>query len=59
MMLTAISYDPVIIRYDQILSDAECDHLIDLAMPTLARPHVLNRSTGGNDVSEIRTSEGA
>mgnify|MGYP003402374973 FL=1 len=59
MMLTAISYDPVIIRYDQILSDDECDHLIELARPTLARSHVLNRSTGGNDVSEIRTSEGA
>ena len=59
MMLTAISYDPVIIRYDQIMSDDECDHLIELARPRLARSLVVNRTTGGNDVSEIRTSEGA
>jgi prolyl 4-hydroxylase len=50
---------PNVAVIDGILSDKECDQLIQLSKSKLKRSEVIDRATGGNQVSLVRTSEGA
>lgn len=40
------------------LSDAECDALVELARPRLARSHTVAARSGGSEVNAARTSDG-
>lgn len=42
-----------------LMSDQECDEMVELSRGRLARSLVNNQHTGGNDIHEARTSEGA
>ncbi len=50
---------PNVAVIDGILSDKECDQLISLSRSKLKRSEVIDRASGGNQVSLVRTSEGA
>jgi prolyl 4-hydroxylase len=50
---------PNVAVIDGILTDKECDQLISLSRSKLKRSEVIDRSSGGNQVSLVRTSEGA
>lgn len=49
---------PRLVVFGNLLSDEECDSLIELARPQLQRSHVVDNWSGGDELSEIRTSEG-
>jgi len=55
--LEILSWSPRIFLYRNFLSEAECDNLISLATPRLARSGVIEEG-GGDGVSDIRTSNG-
>ena len=44
--------------YHNFLSDAECDHLINLAEGRLKKSTVVDSKTGGSVDSQVRTSSG-
>jgi prolyl 4-hydroxylase len=50
---------PAIRLYQQLLSDAECDALVDLARGRLERSPVINPDTGDENLIDARTSMGA
>jgi prolyl 4-hydroxylase len=50
--------NPRVIVFGGLLSDGECDELIALAKPKLARSETVVNSTGGSEVNAARTSEG-
>ena len=50
---------PAIRLYQQLLSDSECDALVDLARGRLARSPVINPDTGDENLIDARTSMGA
>lgn len=47
-----------IFLFEHFLTDEECDHIISLAKPRMARSGVVDTKTGGSDISDIRTSTG-
>jgi len=49
---------PRVVVFGGLLSDAECDSLIELARVRLQRSETVDNSTGGNEVNESRTSQG-
>jgi prolyl 4-hydroxylase len=49
---------PRVVLFGGLLSDAECDGLIALATPRLARSETVDNVTGGSEVNAARTSEG-
>jgi prolyl 4-hydroxylase len=49
---------PRVVVFGSLLSDAECDELVDLARKRVKRSSVLNMETGGDDIHDARTSEG-
>jgi len=49
---------PRIIVFRELLSDAECDALIDLAQPRLSRSETVVNRTGESEVNAARTSQG-
>jgi prolyl 4-hydroxylase len=49
---------PRVIVFGGLLSDAECDDLIELSRPRLARSQTVDISTGSNEVNAARTSQG-
>lgn len=53
--VTVLNADPLMLQFDNFLTDAECDHLIALGKP------IMQRSTAGltRDVSNVRTSSTA
>ena len=51
-------HDPRVIVFGDLLSDDECDELIALARPRLARSLVVANQTGGEEVNDDRTSSG-
>jgi len=51
-------YEPRIIVFGSLLSDAECDELIALATPRLARSLTVATKTGGEEINADRTSNG-
>jgi prolyl 4-hydroxylase len=50
--------NPRIIVFGSLLSDAECDGLIELARPRMARSETVDTATGGSEVNAARTSAG-
>ncbi|MGL6110403.1 MAG: 2OG-Fe(II) oxygenase [Rubrivivax sp.] len=49
---------PRVVLFGSFLSDAECDGLIDLARPRLARSQTVNHDSGSGEVNAARTSDG-
>jgi len=50
--------NPRVVVFGGFLSDAECDELIELAAPKMARSTVVNREDGSNTFHADRTSDG-
>jgi len=50
--------DPRVVVFGGLLSDAECDALIELAKPRLARSLTVAAKTGGEEINADRTSNG-
>ncbi|MEX8517140.1 MAG: 2OG-Fe(II) oxygenase [Leptothrix sp. (in: b-proteobacteria)] len=50
--------NPRVVVFGGFMSDAECDELVALAQPRLARSETVDNSTGGSEVNEARTSQG-
>ncbi|MDB5899685.1 MAG: hypothetical protein JWP41_3287 [Ramlibacter sp.] len=50
--------DPRIVVFGNLLSDEECEQLIQFAKPRLARSLTVQTKTGGEEVNEDRTSNG-
>ena len=51
-------YNPRVIVFGNLLSDEECEQLIELARPRLARSLTVETKTGGEEVNADRTSNG-
>lgn len=51
-------YNPRVVVFGSLLSDEECEQLIDLARPRLARSLTVATRTGGEEVNADRTSNG-
>ena len=51
-------YQPRIVVFGDFLSREECDALIDLAQPRLARSLTVDTKTGGEEINADRTSSG-
>jgi prolyl 4-hydroxylase len=51
-------YNPRVIVFGSLLSDDECEALIELAKPRLARSLTVATQTGGEEVKRDRTSNG-
>lgn len=49
---------PRVIVFGNLLSHEECDELIELAQPKLARSLTVDNKTGGEEVNSARTSDG-
>jgi prolyl 4-hydroxylase len=49
---------PRVVVFGGLLSDAECDEMIDLARTRLARSETVQTGTGSSEVNEARTSDG-
>lgn len=52
------SRHPRVVLFGRLLSDAECDALVELARPRLARSETVDHATGGTEVNAARTSDG-
>ncbi len=51
-------YNPRVVVFGSLLSDQECDELIALARPRMARSLTVATKTGGEEVNDDRTSQG-
>jgi prolyl 4-hydroxylase len=51
-------YNPRVVVFGNVLSDEECEALIGLARPRMARSLTVATKTGGEEVNEDRTSNG-
>jgi prolyl 4-hydroxylase len=49
---------PRVVVFGNVLSHEECDQLIELAQPKLARSLTVDNQTGGDEVNPARTSDG-
>lgn len=58
VQLLSAMHNPRVIVLGGLLSAAECDALIALAEPRMARSETVVYETGGNEVNPSRTSEG-
>lgn len=56
--ILAVMKQPRVVVFGGLLTDAECDGLMDLARPRLARSETVDNSTGGSEVNAARTSDG-
>ncbi len=54
---TVVKY-PKVVVFGNLLSDDECEALIELAQPKLARSLTVDNQTGGDEVNSARTSDG-
>lgn len=50
--------NPRVVVVEGLLSDEECDELVALAAPRMARSETVDVATGGNEVNAARTSRG-
>jgi prolyl 4-hydroxylase len=50
--------DPRVVVFGGFLSHSECDELVALAQPRLARSETVDTDTGGSEINEARTSQG-
>jgi prolyl 4-hydroxylase len=51
-------HDPRVVVFGGLLSDEECDEMIELARGRLARSETVQTDTGSSEVNEARTSQG-
>lgn len=51
-------HNPRVVVFGGLLSDEECDALVDAARPRMARSETVVNETGGNEVNASRTSDG-
>jgi prolyl 4-hydroxylase len=51
-------YNPRVVVFGGLLSDEECEALIELAKPRLARSLTVDTDTGGEEINAERTSNG-
>jgi prolyl 4-hydroxylase len=51
-------YNPRVVVFGGLLSDGECEALIELAKPRLARSLTVETKTGGEEINADRTSNG-
>jgi prolyl 4-hydroxylase len=51
-------YSPRVVVFGGLLTDAECEALIELAKPRLARSLTVATKTGGEEINDDRTSNG-
>lgn len=49
---------PRVVVFGGLLSDQECDALIELSRPRLVRSETVDNATGGSEVNAARTSDG-
>ena len=49
---------PRVIHFGGLLTEDECDALVDLARPRLSRSETVDTATGGSEVNAARTSDG-
>jgi prolyl 4-hydroxylase len=49
---------PRVVVFGGLLSDDECEAMVALARPRMARSETVDNSTGGNEVNAARTSDG-
>jgi len=56
-VLLSMKY-PRVVVFGGLLSDAECDALVALSGPRMARSETVDNNTGGSEVNEARTSRG-
>jgi prolyl 4-hydroxylase len=49
---------PRVVVFGGLLSDDECDALIELSRPRLVRSETVDNSTGGSEINAARTSDG-
>ncbi len=56
-IVTVVKF-PRVVVFGNLLSDEECDSLIELAQPKLARSLTVDNQTGGEEVNSARTSDG-
>jgi prolyl 4-hydroxylase len=50
--------NPRVVVFGGLLSEQECDELIELSRPRLVRSETVDNATGGSEVNEARTSQG-
>ena len=50
---------PRIVLFGNVLSDAECEQMIELSSSKMERAHVVDSEKGGTRIDEARTSDGA
>lgn len=50
--------NPRVMVFGGLLSDEECDAMVDLARPRLARSETVHNGSGGSEVNAARTSDG-
>ena len=50
--------EPRVVVFGQLLSDSECDGLMNLSRPRLTRSETVKNETGGSEVHAARTSDG-
>ncbi len=50
--------EPRVMVFGNLLSEAECDQMMALAGPRLARSETVDNATGGSEVNAARTSDG-
>jgi prolyl 4-hydroxylase len=51
-------HDPRVVVFGNLLSNEECDEMIELARSRLARSETVQTETGSSEVNEARTSQG-
>jgi prolyl 4-hydroxylase len=51
-------HEPRVVVFGNLLSDEECDEMIELARGRLARSETVQTDTGSSEVNEARTSQG-
>lgn len=49
---------PRVVVFGNLLSHEECDELVELAQPQLARSMTVDNQTGGEEINSARTSDG-
>ncbi|MCC7068888.1 MAG: 2OG-Fe(II) oxygenase [Burkholderiales bacterium] len=54
----SVMQHPRVVVFGNVLSEGECDELIALAQPKLARSLTVDNRTGGDEVNSARTSDG-
>jgi prolyl 4-hydroxylase len=58
LLVLATLRQPRVVVFGGFLSDEECDGLMALAQPRLARSETVDNTTGGSEVNAARTSDG-